>query len=242
METRKGIIYKATNKTNGKIYIGQTTKSLKRRIKYHKYNSKKTDNHFMRAVKKYGTSGFDWKIICDDILKEYLDEYEIFYIDFYSSYKYYYNSDLGGKGVRGYKYSAKDRKKISDGRKGKKLSEETKRKISKALTGRKRPPFSKETREAMSRGQRGKKGHTEESKKKISEANKGEKNGMYGKKRKPLTKEHKMAIIRALTGRIVTKETREKISKTNTGRKHTEETKRKISKTMIKIRREGKNK
>ena len=48
------IIYKATNKNNGKIYIGQTIQSLKNRNRLRKYGSTKFD----MAFKKYGEEGF----------------------------------------------------------------------------------------------------------------------------------------------------------------------------------------
>lgn len=48
------LIYKATNNINGKIYIGQTTKTLEERKKYHKRDSKRIDNLFYRAIRKCG--------------------------------------------------------------------------------------------------------------------------------------------------------------------------------------------
>lgn len=41
---KTGIIYKATNKINGKIYIGQTFQNLKRRINRHISSAKKGNN------------------------------------------------------------------------------------------------------------------------------------------------------------------------------------------------------
>lgn len=48
------LIYKATNKINGKIYIGQTHKSLEERKMCHKHDSKNIDTYFYRAIRKYG--------------------------------------------------------------------------------------------------------------------------------------------------------------------------------------------
>lgn len=48
-----GIIYKATNLIDGKIYIGQTTRTLEKRRKEHEKPSK--HNYlFQRAIRKYG--------------------------------------------------------------------------------------------------------------------------------------------------------------------------------------------
>jgi len=44
-----GIIYKVTNKSNGKVYIGQTVQGLKQRKNKHIYTSKRqiTNLHYI---------------------------------------------------------------------------------------------------------------------------------------------------------------------------------------------------
>lgn len=110
-----GIIYKAENKANGKVYIGQTTKLLEKRInqhcseaKYHRYNS-----ILHKALNKYGSENFIWEIIenCDS--KEELDEMEFHYIMQYNSYKRGYNLTLGGDGVVGVKRSVESKNRLS---------------------------------------------------------------------------------------------------------------------------------
>lgn len=56
-------IYKVTNKVNGKIYIGLTTKSLDERIKTHKRAYKHTEYAFHRALRKYGFENFEFKVV-----------------------------------------------------------------------------------------------------------------------------------------------------------------------------------
>jgi group I intron endonuclease len=97
-----GFIYKATNLINGKIYVGQTTKSLKVRIKSH-YDSHKTPKIiFHKALKKYGFENFEWCVIDSANSQNELDIKEKFWIEFYQTYIGYkhsngYNATTGGK-------------------------------------------------------------------------------------------------------------------------------------------------
>ena len=53
------IVYKVTNKENGNIYIGATTKSIKERKKDHILKAKKnSSNKFHSAIKIYGEESF----------------------------------------------------------------------------------------------------------------------------------------------------------------------------------------
>ena len=55
-------IYKATNKINGKIYIGKTN-SIGQRIRQHLSAKDKEDSEFHRAIKKYGFQNFVWEFV-----------------------------------------------------------------------------------------------------------------------------------------------------------------------------------
>jgi len=137
------IIYKVTNKIDGKSYIGQTTKTLEQRKREHKGNAKRgVGFYFYNAIRKYSWKNFKWKVIekCDS--KEELNEMEKYYIAKYGTYCLDeiggYNLTLGGKGNCGYVQSEEHKKKISDAHKGKKHTEESKKKISEAKTGKTR--------------------------------------------------------------------------------------------------------
>jgi len=81
-----GIIYRALNKVNGKLYIGQTKHSLEFRKIGHENSSKNNDGfYFQRAITKYGKDNFSWLIIDTATSKEELDYLEQFYIDFFCS-------------------------------------------------------------------------------------------------------------------------------------------------------------
>lgn len=82
MKNRKYIVYKHTNKENGKIYIGITSQSAERRWQhgagyYHTY--------FGNAIRKYGWDGFDHDILAVDLEEQNACDMEISLIKFYRS-------------------------------------------------------------------------------------------------------------------------------------------------------------
>jgi group I intron endonuclease len=96
----KGIIYKITNKVNGKVYIGQTIQSFKRRIKSHKSHLQSQKHHnelLQKAYNKYGWSAFEAEIIetCD---VDKIDARERFWISEYKAtdHSLGYNFESGG--------------------------------------------------------------------------------------------------------------------------------------------------
>lgn len=107
MKTKKICgIYKITNKTNGKCYIGQS-KDIFTRWKQHIYNTHYKDINYMitNAINKYGKENFLWEILeeCDS---EELNQKEIFYIKEFNSYIGWgdsngYNMTTGGDGHQG---------------------------------------------------------------------------------------------------------------------------------------------
>lgn len=184
------IIYKITNKKNGKSYIGQTIRNLDKRIKAHLSKSNKCWA-IGKALKKYGIENFEIETIdlCDN-LKD-LNKKETEWIEKLETlHPKGYNLSLGGCNK---KYSKVSKNKMSKSHKGKKLSKEHKENISKFV--------KKVFQEDPQKKQKGrikaaksfikwckKNGHpkkgkkiSEESKKRISDAKKGSKNPMFGK-------------------------------------------------------------
>ena len=93
-------IYKITNDINGKIYIGKTLSTIEQRFKEHCKDYLKERNEkrpLYNAMKKYGVEHFHASIIeeCDEFI---LSEREIFWIEYYGSFKNGYNATLGGDG------------------------------------------------------------------------------------------------------------------------------------------------
>lgn len=110
-----GIIYKLIF-SNGKIYVGQTTASIKVRIKRHikDANNKKSgvyNSKLGRAIRKY--KKFEYIVIKKDVPERGLNDLETNEIEKNNSYKVGYNSTLGGAGTRGWKHSKKAKKKIA---------------------------------------------------------------------------------------------------------------------------------
>lgn len=152
------IIYKATNKIDGKSYIGQTVQKLKERAKRH-LNGRVRRSYFRNALLKHGMENFTWEVLekCDS--KKELDEMEFHYIKQYDTHVRNgsgYNLTWGGEGTHGFK-----------------MSEETKDKL--------RYIRSNKTRKRMSRAAKNRK-YSEEAIKKFKTMNSGIDNGMYGKK------------------------------------------------------------
>jgi len=93
------IIYKITNKINGKIYIGKTIKSLNTRLKEHYKTSKiNCRSPFHKAIKKYGKENFISEIIfnCNNVQE--LNEMEKYFICNYKAQYHLYNISSGGDG------------------------------------------------------------------------------------------------------------------------------------------------
>lgn len=100
-------IYKYTNKLNGKMYIGQTN-DLRKRYNGHKSEalnpkSKSYWLPFHVAIRKYGIENFSYETleeIADGESQDYINEREIYFIDYYKSLisQNGYNLTSGGDG------------------------------------------------------------------------------------------------------------------------------------------------
>lgn len=168
------IIYKGTNKVNGKVYIGLTVRTLKIRLMEHKYKSTVNPNYLYRAIRKYGWDSFDWEVIDTANSHEELNEKEKYWISFHCSNnnKYGYNETAGGDGILGYSHSEETRQKMSASRKGhrgymkgKRHTEVTKKKISEATKGKNNPMYGTKGELSPNYGKK----HTEETKKLMSQ-------------------------------------------------------------------------
>ena len=133
------ITYIATNKVNGKFYIGSTTNLDKRKGEH--LNSKL--NHPFQNSLRNNPDSFVWHLAEDQLADP---RFEQVLLDLYFGTELCYN--LNPRADRppsqtGRLVSEETRKKQSKARKGLKRSAETKRKISAALSGKNNPMFGK---------------------------------------------------------------------------------------------------
>lgn len=93
------IIYKHTSKTTGKSYIGQTKYSVQHRLNGHVKEANRGSNcKFHNAIREIGVDDFITEIIeeCKD--DNTLKEREIFWIEYFDTYRSGYNGTPGGEG------------------------------------------------------------------------------------------------------------------------------------------------
>ena len=138
-----GIIYRWTNKKNGKKYIGQTVNPRKRYLQH--LRGERADSQIIdRAILKYGAENFDYTVLLTihaetrEELRGLLDEAEIALIRLEQSYiktGLGYNMTLGGMTRGTYNHSEETRLKLSRMKKGKRLSEAAKRNIAEGHRG-----------------------------------------------------------------------------------------------------------
>ena len=210
------IIYKATNKINGKVYVGQTVKTLESRWKRH--CGKWGCGAISKAIKKYGSENFTVeKIDCAES-KNGLNEKEKYWVDFYGCISPKgYNLKSGGDQVT---FSEETKKKISDSHKGKKASLETKEKNRLNALGENNPFYGKKHKEESLLKMKQPRPHLRGRKRPdislINSLKVGEKNPQFGKRyseeEKKVFREKSLGVNNPRYGVTLSDELKEKIS------------------------------
>lgn len=208
------LIYKITNNLNGKIYIG-------------KHKTENIDDGYMgsgvainRAIKKYGVENFTKEILFDVYGEDMMNFLEEAIVDeAFVARKDTYNIALGGDGGFAPTWTEEQRRKFKAKRTGHSVSEETRKKLSKAHKG-KHSNLSEETRRKLATNKG--KHFSEEHKRKLREA---------AKRRPPVSEETRNKISKTLTGRthFTSEETKRKIGNANKGKHRTEELKHRLA-------------
>jgi group I intron endonuclease len=149
-------IYKITNKINGKIYVGKTSKTIHERFNAHlKHARNKVNRHLYDSINCYGAENFEVSLIeiCNEEIANERERFWILELSCMSPNGY--NMTFGGDGGNtltgwseeekrelwnnqakkriGRKTTEETRKKISESHRGKIIPEEQKVAISKTL-------------------------------------------------------------------------------------------------------------
>jgi|GEM_PF-6752912 len=172
-------IYKITNLINGKCYIGQSV-NVEGRLRHHRImleSDSHWNKHLQYSVNKYGLDNFKFELI-EECNREDLSQRERYWIQHYNSFNNGFNKTTGGENETGW---------IHD--------EETKSKISHALTGdnnpMKRPEIAykanccrseEDIHNAVTKANETKRKHKESGLKYRCRDMHGSNNPMYGKK------------------------------------------------------------
>lgn len=154
-DNRPSLVYMATNKINGKRYIGITRQSLERRREQHlahAANQAGRGQHFYSALRKYGSDAFDFRVIarCESYKAAGAEERRLI-----AELKPEYNKTAGGEGILGHRHDAATRRKMSAAKKGRspwptgQYPAEVRAKISAALRARRFPVLSDAQSQAM---------------------------------------------------------------------------------------------
>jgi len=188
----KSGIYKITNTTNGRVYIGQA-ENLKTRYNIHLYRIKRNEHHnehLQRSFNKHGEDKFVFEILEEVEDLSTLNLREKFWIDYYGGINSKDTYNLKDPLLNEHNDYVKSKlSKATSGENnpnyGNKWSDEQKENMSKSRKGKSWVEIygedkASEMRENASESQKGRE-HSEKTKEKIRQANIGEKNPFYGK-------------------------------------------------------------
>lgn len=166
-------IYKIECAVNGKIYIGSSV-NVEKRWSDHRWqlNNKIHSNpHLQSAWILYGSETFIFSLIEECLDSEILIR-EQYYLDILFKDANTFNiATIAGSAQKGKKLSEDHKRKISEGNKGKVVSEETKRKMSESQKGKKKTPEQIENHRSKLIGKKA----SESTKLKMSNTRKGRK-------------------------------------------------------------------
>lgn len=171
VNTIYGSIYLLRNKINNKIYIGQTTLSMEKKISEYKNRGKGSicrDRPIVSAIRKHSFDNFEFSFIDSAASQEELDSKERYYISVYQSNKRDVGYNVESGGIRGkfvhddtkHKISQTLKRKYKTGEMvppmlGKILSQESIQKIRESMKGRVMPPVSEATKQKQSNSRKG---------------------------------------------------------------------------------------
>ena len=176
----RGVIYRYVNMVEGEekgwSYVGST---MNERTRRHSWNNHGNKNYGGKKINdarvKYKLENFTYEVLEEiydadaKALQKQLDEREAYYVQQFDSFQNGYNTSKGGTGNKGVNFSPIHRANIRKASKGRKHTEDTKKRIGAAMKGR---VVGEDTRQKISEGNKGKK-RTAEQRRAESERLKG---------------------------------------------------------------------
>lgn len=154
----------AQNMVNGKVYIGQTVRSLGERKRQHFHDglTLKKNYYFYNALRKYGKDNFSWRVLCECSSIDELNQKEIEFIAEHRSAERNFGYNIKSGGFGGH-LPEETKEKIRIANTGYKHSDDAKKKMSVAKSGDGNPNFGKrrpdDVKEKISQSNMGKKMH-----------------------------------------------------------------------------------
>jgi group I intron endonuclease len=166
-------IYAIKNKLNSNVYVGQVSKKkgLLRRFTEHKSLLNKGlhyNKHLQSSWSKYQEHNFEFSLIEEVYDEELLDEREQYWIDVTWNYSYNIQPTSGGN-PRGRKHSDETKRKIGEANKRRVWTEDSRRIQSQSQKGKVTSDVCREKRRICQLGRK----HSEATKTKISDGNRG---------------------------------------------------------------------
>ena len=227
-------IYKITN-PNGDIYIGQSRNIFSRFKEYESSHCKRQPRVY-RSIEKYGYKNHKFEIVCE-CEEESLDELEAYYIKLFDSFETSHGMNLtsGGRMIR---VSEDTKKKVSRAGIGRVRSEETKNKIRNGIKKVWSDPAYKDKMCKIFncpeyREKKSKLSKESMENPSVRENNLANLRVLHEKMRGvPVSDETKKKISDAGRGKIISEETKQKISESLKGREFSEEHKKNLSEAL----------
>lgn len=214
-------VYAHINKTNNKIYIGQTCQ--KPEYRWNRGKNYKECPYFYNAIEKYGWDGFEHRIIASNLTKNEADNFEKLLIQNLNTMNPSIGYNLRAGGANG-AFSEESKKKMSESRMGQR-------------TGENHPMYGKH--------------HSESTRNKIGKnsldmwSDQNFKSKMHEVRKQLWENEgYRQRQIESRTGKHASAETKQKMSNSLKGennpmygKHHSEETKKKMSESQKNVQR-----
>lgn len=115
-------LYKITNLKSGKVYIGKTSKEINKRFSSHCRIRKIPKMAINKAIRKYGPKAFRLEDLGFCLSDATANKAEKELIKYWKTKGKVYNLTAGGDGLSGYKFTKKQRQRLSKSIRGRPMT------------------------------------------------------------------------------------------------------------------------